>query len=120
MTRVPVGHTILLIALCATCACRSLGPAGAKPDSEAVESVQPANLNQHVRNNCASLLYDLLNDEKNVDKLLIIKRESDELHQLVKDISTTADEGAKKLEQLAKADRTLDLHAMGLPSGEVA
>jgi uncharacterized membrane protein YccC len=72
------------------------------------------------RNNCVSPLYDLLNDEKNLSKLLIVKRESKELNELVKNISAVAGDRVKRLERLTKADRALDLHAMGLPAGEVA
>jgi len=72
-----------------------------------------------VRNNSASLLYDLLEDERNVSKLLLIKRESNDLNKLIKNISSAAASGATQLEQLAEEDRTLDLRATSLPSGEV-
>jgi hypothetical protein len=81
---------------------------------------KPKDYSQHVRNNAASLLFDLLNDEKNLSKILIIKRESDTLHELVKRISTTASDRAKQLEQLELQDASLNLHVMGLPSGEAA
>jgi hypothetical protein len=73
-----------------------------------------------MRNNSASLLYDLLGDEKNVSKILIVKRNSAELGRLIKAISTTTGDGAKQLEQMAKADPTLNLHALELPPGEKA
>src|ERR1700680_2002914 len=73
-----------------------------------------------VRNNAASLLADLLGDEKNVSKILIIKHNSAELGQLIKLISKTAGDGAKELETMAKSDTTLNLHALQLPPGEVA
>jgi hypothetical protein len=73
-----------------------------------------------VRNNAASLLANLLGDEKNVSKILIIKHNSPELGRLIKSISTTAGDGAKELEALAKSDPTLNLHALQLPPGEVA
>src|ERR1700694_3836886 len=73
-----------------------------------------------VRNNAASLLADLLGDEKNVSKILIIKRNSAELGRLIKAISKTADDGAEQLEALAKNDTTLNLHALQLPPGEIA
>jgi hypothetical protein len=73
-----------------------------------------------MRNNSVSLLYDLLGDEKNVSKVLIIKSDREQLHSLIKAISATADDGAKQLEQLAKADATLNLHAIELPPGEKA
>src|SRR5690242_3454227 len=62
-----------------------------------------------VRNNSASLLHELLNDEQNVSKLLIIKRDRDELHRLIKDISATAAAGVKTLEELATKDSNLRL-----------
>jgi hypothetical protein len=73
-----------------------------------------------VRNNAASLLADLLGDEKNVSKILIIKRTSAELGRLIKAISKTAGDGAEQLESLAKNDTTLNLHALQLPPGEPA
>jgi hypothetical protein len=73
-----------------------------------------------MRNNSASLLYDLLGDEKNVGKVLIIKGNREALHSLIKDISVTTGDGAQWLEQLAKTDPTLNLHAIELPPGEKA
>lgn len=73
-----------------------------------------------LRNNSVSLLYDLLNDEKNVSKVLIIKSDREELHQLIKTISATAGNGAKRLDELAKGDPSLNLHAIQLPVGEKA
>ncbi len=73
-----------------------------------------------LRNNAASLLYDLLNDEKNVGKILIIKFDRPQLHQLIKAISTMAGSAADRLTELAKADPTLNLHDLGLPAGETA
>ena len=40
--------------------------------------------NEGRRNNAASLLYDLLGDERNVSKLLIIKRDRRELVRVLK------------------------------------
>jgi hypothetical protein len=73
-----------------------------------------------IRNNAASLLYDLLEDEKNLSKLLIIKRETDELDRLVKSISSFAAAGVKELKRVAKADPSLSLTTLALPSGETA
>jgi hypothetical protein len=85
-------------------------PPNAVPDKSKIE----------VRNNAASLLADLLGDEKNVSKILIIKRNSAELGRLIKAISKTANDGTEQLEALAKNDTTLDLHALQLPPGEIA
>jgi hypothetical protein len=73
-----------------------------------------------VRNNAASLLYNLMGDEKNVSKLLVIKRDRRELHEVIKKISTTADAARRRLERLVMVDSTLDLTATALPAGEKA
>ncbi|HUR45068.1 MAG TPA: hypothetical protein VMZ27_04250 [Candidatus Saccharimonadales bacterium] len=67
-----------------------------------------------------ALLYDLMGDEKNVSKLLIIKRERNELKEIVKAISHTAGEAHKQLDAFAKADPSLGLKDKGLPAAEVA
>jgi|SRR5665213_793988 len=71
-------------------------------------------------NNAASLLVDLLDHEKKVSKLLIIKWNSDALAPLIDAVSKTAGDGEKQLETLAKKDSTLNLRAVELPAGEVA
>jgi len=73
-----------------------------------------------VRNNAASLLYDLLGQEKNVSKILLIKKKAPAFEKLIKDISKTADDGEKQLDRLAKDDPAFDLHETRLPPGEVA
>lgn len=90
--------------------CRSL-------DSQTVPAANPS---AEVRNNAASLLYDLLDDEKNVSKLLIIKRDRRELHDVIKNVSSTSGAARKTLEQLAKTDPTLNLKSTALPPGERA
>jgi hypothetical protein len=96
--------------LCGHANAQKSAPPNAAPDKSKIE----------VRNNAASLLADLLGDEKNVSKLLIIKRNSAELGRLIKSISKTAGDGAEQLETLAKNDSTLNLHALQLPPGEIA
>jgi hypothetical protein len=88
--------------------------------SSRAQSPQRSAANVETRNNAASLLYDLLGDEKNVSKLLIIKRDREELLRVIKDISKTAGEAHKKLERLAKEDSTLNLKNTALPPGEKA
>ena len=66
-----------------------------------------------------ALLFGLLGDEKNVSKLLIIKRERPELRALINEIAERASKAHKELEAFAKADRTLNLKDQGLPSAEV-
>jgi hypothetical protein len=101
---------LLILALCGGCAHTEKPPA----------AIPNPTLPQHVRNNSASLLNDLLNEEKHLSKVLLVKRESDELQRLVERISAAAGRGAKQLEQLAKTNATLQLTVAGLPPGEAA
>ena len=73
-----------------------------------------------VCNNAASLLHDLLGQEKNVSKILLIKKKAPAFDKLIKDISKTADDGEKQLDRFAKDNPSLDLHQTRLPPGEVA
>ncbi len=81
---------------------------------------EKSNVNLPIRNNAMALLDDLLNDEKNVSKVLIIKHNSDELGKLIKDISEVAGQGAKSIDELAKNEPGLDLKRLDLPPGEAA
>jgi hypothetical protein len=65
-----------------------------------------------------ALLFDLLGDEKNVSKLLIIKRERAELRDLIREIAQRCGKAHDELERFARADRTLNLKAHGLPPAE--
>lgn len=73
-----------------------------------------------LRNNAASLLWDLLGDEKDVNKVLYIKHGSKGLNALIKTISTTAQASRKQMQELAQQDPLLNLQAMDLPPGEKA
>jgi hypothetical protein len=72
------------------------------------------------RNNAASLLFDLLNDEKNVDKVLIVKSAGPEVTGLIKRLAATAATHARELEDLATNDPALNLGDTALPPGEKA
>jgi hypothetical protein len=72
------------------------------------------------RNNCYSLLHDLLNDEKNVSLIRFIKREQEDVRNLIKKIATASGAGAKMLEDFAKRDPSIKLDDTLLPPGEVA
>lgn len=73
-----------------------------------------------IRNNCFSLLHQLLLDEKNVNLLRFIKHEESDVKTLVKRIATTSGTGAQLLEEFAKKDPSLRLDQPGLPPGETA
>lgn len=99
------------------CGCLFLQPPAPAPPTGPVSA---RSVDATTRNNACALLDDLLGDEKNLGKILIVKRESPELKRLVKDISETASRGAKLLQSLAKNDPSLRLEDLGLPPGEQA
>jgi len=73
-----------------------------------------------LRNNCYSLLHQLLDEQKDVSLLRFIKFEHSDVKTLVKRIATTSGTGAKLLEEFAKDDPSLPLDDIRLPSGELA
>ena len=86
--------------------------------SPPAQSRIPATDSQVTRNNCYSLLHQLLDDEKNVSILRFIKRENTDLKSLIKSVSAAAKAGAEQLEVFAKQDPTLILDDYRLPPGE--
>lgn len=72
------------------------------------------------RNNCYSLLHQLLDDEKDVSMLRFIKSEHADVKNLVKRIATISGTGAKLLEEFAKDDPSIRLDDIRLPPGELA
>jgi hypothetical protein len=96
---------------------------GAAPPSPPPGTPPPAGIAPHpeLLNNAASLLDNLLGDEKNLAKILIIKGHGDgDFGNLVKAIAHAAAEGDRQLRQLAQSTPGMDLKALGLPPGEVA
>jgi len=79
-----------------------------------------ASLQQQTRVNSYSLLHQLLAQQRNVDKLLLIKLESAELKRLLKSIAATSGFGADRLEEFARQDRSIRLDQISLPPGETA
>jgi len=80
----------------------------------------PGRMAPSTRNNCYSLLHQLLDDQKNVSILRFIKREHSDVKDLVKKIASTSGAGAKLLEEFAKNDPMVNLDATLLPPGETA
>ena len=99
---------VLLLAACVLTGCQS--PKSASP------SVNSAS----TRNNCYSLLHQLLDDEKDVSMLRFIKSEHADVKNLVKRIATTSGTGATLLEEFAKDDPSIRLDDIRLPPGELA
>ena len=108
-----------LFIICALCACQSSRPRSAPQPPEAATPAGK-DFDAPTRNNALALLDDLLSDEKNLSKILIIKHNSDELGKLVEDISKTAGTSAKMLESQAQSDPGVNLKRTDLPLGETA
>jgi len=100
------------------CGCQSIQSTNGNAHAANVPEANNANL--LIRNNALALLDDLLNDEKNVSKVLIVKHNSDELGTLVKQISETAGGGAKMLEEYSRSEGGIDFKRLDLPPGEAA
>jgi hypothetical protein len=100
----------LALLLAATGGCRT-GPPSVTPVGDPSVAL---------RNNAASLLYDLLGDERNVNKLLLIKRESPELRGLITTIASVCAGAQNRLDREAQSDPTLSLKSTDLPPGEDA
>ena len=73
---------------------------------------------QSTRNNCYSLLHQLLTEQKDVSILRFIKPEQADVKDLVKRIDTTSGAGAALLEEFARHDLSLRLDDFRLPPGE--
>jgi hypothetical protein len=65
------------------------------------------------------LLYDMASDLKHVDKLLLVKYESDKVEAVIDDIARSAAKLVQDLETIAKKEPWLNLKNHGLPAIEV-
>src|ERR1035438_2839690 len=80
----------------------------------------PSGNSASTRNNCYSLLHQLLDEQKDVSILRFIKPEHSDVKNLVKRIATTSGTGARLLEEFAKDDPSISLDDIRLPPGELA
>ena len=71
-----------------------------------------------VRNEGYSLLYQLLSQESDAAKLLIIKHADAPIADIIKEIASTCDQARKELELFHKNDRHLNLEMPHLPEIE--
>lgn len=62
-----------------------------------------------------ALMYEFVSTQKNSDKLLLIKRESDDVNRMVKEISQWAGEVDGQLKRFAKAEPRIKLDDNQLP-----
>jgi hypothetical protein len=113
---VPLSVFIFTLCGCELLKSQSNGSPPQAPTASATEKkMDPA-----TRDNALALLDDLLRDEKNVSKILIIKHNSEELGKLIKNISEAAKNGAETVESAAKHEPGLNLKQLDLPPGELA
>ena len=103
--------------LLALCGCASLHEASSRSSAQADDQGSWNSPLQNARG--YALLFELLGDEKNVSKLLIIKRERPELRELIRDIAQRCGTAHEELERFAKADPGLNLKTNGLPAVEI-
>jgi hypothetical protein len=111
---------LIVLAVFGLCGCQFHPQAAASPESMVVATSAKKDFDIRIRNNSLVLLNELLNEEKRLSMILIIKRESPELNRLITDIAETAAEGAKRLQSMAKNDPGLALAKPDLPPGEQA
>ncbi len=104
----PFGGVLLVV--CVLTGCQSSKPQ-APSGGTRVEST---------RNNCYSLLHQVLDAQKDVSLLRFIKREEADVKSLVKRIAANSAAGAKLLEEYARHDPLLNLNDERLPPGEEA
>jgi hypothetical protein len=67
------------------------------------------------RNEGYSLLYDLARKQKDVNKLLLIKKEQPDVKDLIEEIARVMSDAEKQLKEFANEDRTLNLKTQSLP-----
>ncbi|MGD0812208.1 MAG: hypothetical protein ABSA83_01280 [Verrucomicrobiota bacterium] len=75
---------------------------------------------QATRNNCYSLLHQLLDEQKDVRFLRLIKREHSDVKNLIKRIAADSGAGSKLLEEMARRDPSIQLDDIRLPPGETS
>src|SRR5437868_15190116 len=100
----------MLIGIClmALCGCATPAPQKESKDASAPAAVVASAASEDsrlaIRNQGYSLLYELLDDEKNVSKLLIIKKEQSDVGDLIKKIADASGAAAKQMEVFSKSD----------------
>ena len=80
----------------------------------------PSGSSASTRNNCYSLLHQLLDEQKDVSILRFIKREHSDVKNLIKEIAANSATGAKLLEEFARHDPSIKLDDIRLPPGEAS
>jgi hypothetical protein len=98
----------MLSAACVLTGCQSpkAGPPSGSNDAQAT------------RNNCYSLLHQLLEEQKDVSILRFIKPEHSDVKDLTKKIAAASGAGSKLLEEFSRRDPSIILNDIWLPPGE--
>lgn len=107
---IPLLHVVILSFACVLTGCQS---AKTRPPSGSSAA-------QATRNNCYSLLHQLLDEQKDVRFLRLIKREHSDVKNLIKRIAADSGAGSKLLEEFARRDPSIQLEDIRLPSGETS
>jgi hypothetical protein len=102
--------TVTLPVACLLAGCHPLRAASPSGSSAAPDT----------RNNCYSLLHQLLDEQKDVSMLRFIKREHSDVRNLINKIAVQSGTASKLLEDFARRDPSINLNDIGLPSGEIA
>jgi hypothetical protein len=110
MKLIPPLLTVMLSVACVLTGCQS-----PKARSSGGDGAAPT-----IRNNCYSLLHQLLDEQKNVSMLRFIKREHSDVKNLINKIAANSAAGAKLLEEFARHDPSINLDDIRLPPGEAA
>jgi hypothetical protein len=111
-----IRSTLILLTICwSGCALfkDASGPAKELPPAQQSPAPSPT-----TRDEGYSLLYKLLADEKDVSKLLLIKKESAQIRDLIKEISRITGEAQKRLEKFASGNSQINLKLHSLPVAE--
>ena len=110
MKSIPPFLTLMLSVACFLVGCQSPKASSSVKSGAALST----------RDNCYSLLHQLLDQQKNVGLLRFIKREEDDVKKLVKKIAANSAAGAKLLAEFARHDPPVNLDDIRLPPGEAA
>ena len=104
-----------LIVVTAVMVTGCFSPGGSSSRAYALPRDTPPDQAYQVRNQGYALLYDLVSSEKDLAKLLLIKRESAAINALIKDIAATAEGIQRQLDLFALEDPRLNLRLIDLP-----
>ncbi len=106
---------VALFQSCATQKTSAPPPADNRDRSARSAEAEPAAVGAAARNQGYGLLHELVSKQKDVSKILIIKKEKSDLHAVIKEISAVSHEATKRLEAFAAQDKSITLKSKGLP-----